>query len=79
MRTGRKRLAQFLAESQPAWSAPQHRVGPRMVNERPAEPGPHWDQGALDLVRTLDLHRIPRPSSRHFLIPWAVPDLAVLT
>src|SRR5208283_4474973 len=79
MRTGRKRLAQFLGESQPAWSAPRHRVGPRMVNEKPVEPGPHWDQGALDLVRTLDLHRIPRPSSRHFLIPWAVPDLAVLT
>ncbi len=55
MWTGRERLAQFPEESQPAWFAPRRRVGPRMVNERPAKPCPHWDQGALDLVRTLDL------------------------
>ena len=39
---------EFPEESQPAWSARRHRVGPTMVNERSAKPCPYRDQGALD-------------------------------
>src|SRR5271157_1278424 len=77
--TGKKQPAQFPEKSQLAWSAARHRVEPRMVNERPAEPYPHWNQGVPDLVRTLDLHWILQPSNRPFLIPQEVPGLAVLT